>query len=122
MLSLQNNIREGRGQEAISALLRRCSRPLAATHGIKPTELYSRNSDVDSVNARELESICDVPLLTYSSVDTVVTKEEEKLGEEGGYAARGNEAIMRQQRELLTRHEFWNNWYVALECLCILPH
>ena len=93
-----NDIREGRGQAAMAALQRRCLRPLPQVHGIKPTELYSRNSDVDSVNARELEGICD-ELLVYPSCDSTITKEEEKLDESGG--DRSNEATVRLQRDLV---------------------
>jgi hypothetical protein len=108
-VSILNDIREGRGQAAITALLRRCSRPLVTVHGIKPTELYSRNSDVDFVNARELDGITDSDLVTFDAVNSTYTKEEEKLDETGGYAARSNEAAVRQQKEILLRHEFWSN-------------
>jgi hypothetical protein len=42
-------------QAAVAELARECSRPLPERDGIKPTELFARNCDVDNVNARELE-------------------------------------------------------------------
>ena len=108
-VAILNDLREGRGQAALAALQRRCGRPLPATHGIKPTELYSRNADVDAVNARELQSL-DFPLETYNACDGVVTAEELRLAEEPrGYSDRGGDAKQRQQTEALQRHEFWRD-------------
>lgn len=42
---------------AIRALVQRCSRPLPEVAGIKATQLFARNADVDAVNRRELETL-----------------------------------------------------------------
>ena len=52
-----NDIRTGKGKGAIQELLRSCSRPLPEQNGIKPTQLFSRNADVDTVNAEELRAL-----------------------------------------------------------------
>ncbi len=40
---------------AVRALVQQCSRPLPEVAGIKATQLFARNADVDAVNRRELE-------------------------------------------------------------------
>lgn len=52
-----NNIRTGNGKGAIQELLQQCSRPLPEQNGVKPTQLFSRNADVDTVNAEELRAL-----------------------------------------------------------------
>ena len=52
-----NNIRTGNGKAAIQELLQQCSRPLPEQNGVKPTQLFSRNADVDTVNAEELRAL-----------------------------------------------------------------
>lgn len=52
-----NNIRSGNGKAAIQELLQQCSRPLPEQNGVKPTQLFSRNADVDTVNAEELRAL-----------------------------------------------------------------
>lgn len=53
---LLNAIRHGgeAGRAAMAALARRCARPLACEDGIQPTQIFSRNVDVDACNAGEL--------------------------------------------------------------------
>jgi hypothetical protein len=45
-------------------------RPLPATNGIKPTQLYSRNNAVDETNDRELARLAG-EVMVFSSVDEV---------------------------------------------------
>ena len=52
-----NDIRTGNGKAAIQELLQQCSRPLPEQNGVKPTQLFSRNADVDTVNAKELRAL-----------------------------------------------------------------
>ena len=52
-----NDIRTGNGKGAIQELLQQCSRPLPEQNGVKPTQLFSRNADVDTVNAEELRAL-----------------------------------------------------------------
>lgn len=52
-----NDIRTGNGTVAIQQLLKQCTRPLPEQHGVKPTQLFSRNADVDTVNAAELKAL-----------------------------------------------------------------
>ncbi len=44
--------RQGNGEAAARELATACGRPLPEHHGVKPTQLFSRNADVDSVNAQ----------------------------------------------------------------------
>ncbi|DBA72022.1 TPA: hypothetical protein ACH3X2_14301 [Trebouxia sp. C0005] len=52
-----NDIRTGNGRTAIQQLLQLCTRPLPEQNGIKPTQLFSKNADVDTVNAAELSAL-----------------------------------------------------------------
>ena len=52
-----NDIRTGNGRVAIQQLLQLCTRPLPEQNGVKPTQLFSRNADVDTVNAAELSAL-----------------------------------------------------------------
>ena len=51
-------------------LQQKCLRPLAETDGLRPTELYARNRDVDEINARELAAL-DAPEMFSPSEDDV---------------------------------------------------
>lgn len=53
-MALLNQIRNGDGAAAVAVLAAECSRPLPAVHGVRPTQLFSRNLDVDAVNNREM--------------------------------------------------------------------
>ena len=60
-----NDIRTGNGRAAIQQLLQLCTRPLPEQNGVKPTQLFSKNADVDTVNAAELaalegEEVCSI--------------------------------------------------------------
>ena len=52
-----NSIRTGNGKGAIQELLKLCTRPLPEQNGVKPTQLFSRNADVDTVNTAELKAL-----------------------------------------------------------------
>ena len=52
-----NDIRTGNGKTAIQQLLSLCTRPLPEQNGVKPTQLFSKNADVDTVNAAELKAL-----------------------------------------------------------------
>ena len=52
-----NDIRTGNGRTAIQQLLQLCTRPLPEQNGVKPTQLFSKNADVDTVNAAELSAL-----------------------------------------------------------------
>jgi ATP-dependent DNA helicase PIF1 len=67
-----NNVR--RGDEAAATSLRwiaeSCSEPVVCSGGIKPTRIFSRNVDVDALNARELGTLPgEAP--EFTAVDTV---------------------------------------------------
>ena len=56
--ALLEEIREGRGEENLLGLLRsRCCRALGDQGGIRPSELFSTNDDVDFVNEREMRAL-----------------------------------------------------------------
>lgn len=57
-VQLLDDIRFGRNVlPALRVLRERCMRPLPATHGIQPTQLYSRNKEVDETNEGELAKL-----------------------------------------------------------------
>lgn len=99
-VAILNDLREGRGASALSALQQRCARPLPSLHGINPTELYARNSDVDAVNATELSKL-DFEIAEFHAVDSVVTAAEAALEDAAGGASgadRNTDAKIRQQK------------------------
>ena len=53
-MGLLNQVRNGDGEAAVGALVKACTRPLPPVHGVRPTQLFSRNADVDTVNNREM--------------------------------------------------------------------
>ena len=108
-VAILNDLRMGRGVHALAALQQRCARPLPETHGIKPTELYSRNSDVDDVNNRELDRL-DFEAVTFTSVDSLQTAEEKRAAvSQDGPKKALDPNRHRLQTDALTRHEFWRD-------------
>lgn len=68
-VGLLNAIRSGTQEEASVAMAtigRRCSRPLEWDSGIKPTQVFSKNSDVDDMNAIELKRLVSEGLALHS--------------------------------------------------------
>ena len=47
-------VRYGHGDEAVDTLVRECGRQLPDVAGVRPTQLFSRNADVDRVNEGEM--------------------------------------------------------------------
>ena len=100
-VGILNDLREGRGQNALGALQRRCVRPLPCTDGIVPTELYARNADVDTVNANELQRL-DFELVELTSSDSVNAAVELAVLDEAKQFDRATEA-KRVQQEVWAR-------------------
>lgn len=71
-VSVLNDLREGRASNAFRLLQAKCMRELPPGMGIKPTELFARNKDVDTVNQREMARL-QAPdgQEMYRSLDTV---------------------------------------------------
>ena len=107
-VAILNDLREGRGQNALSALQRRCVRPLPCTDGIIPTELYARNADVDAVNSTELQRL-EFELVEQCSHDNVVAAVELAAPDEEKQFDRATDAKRVQQEEALQRHEFFRD-------------
>ena len=63
-----NDIRTGNGRAAIQQLLQLCTRPLPEQNGVKPTQLFSKNADVDTVNAAELAALEGEEVCTCAGV------------------------------------------------------
>ena len=57
--------RQGNGEAAAKELAAACSRPLREQHGIKPTQLFARNAEVDAVNAKASSFETDMHVLGY---------------------------------------------------------
>mmetsp|Transcript_5870 Transcript_5870/g.16455 ORF Transcript_5870/g.16455 Transcript_5870/m.16455 type:complete len:761 (-) Transcript_5870:465-2747(-) len=66
-----NDIREGNGVEAMGTLLKECQRHLLEANGVKPTQLFARNADVDHVNSEELAKLesQEVEFFAYDRVE-----------------------------------------------------
>ena len=111
-VGILNDLREGRGQNALSALQRRCMRPLPCTDGIIPTELYARNADVDAVNSNELSRL-DFELIEQQSYDSVTAAVELVVLDEEKQFDRATDAKRVQQEDALHRHEFFRDCLAA---------
>ncbi|MEW5314863.1 MAG: hypothetical protein WDW38_006328 [Sanguina aurantia] len=75
-VQILDDIRYGRDvAAALRKLTALCSRPLSFTDGIKPTRLFSRNKDVDDINAQELGSLPG-HLMTLPALDERSIAEE----------------------------------------------
>ncbi|KAK9826266.1 hypothetical protein WJX74_003930 [Apatococcus lobatus] len=100
-VSILDRLRQGgpQGQQAVQELSSVCQRPLQSASGVKPTQLFSRNADVDRVNTEELRA------LQGEAVD-MPGKDDVAIGgiEEGDSS--GNMDYRRQQ---LWRHEFFRD-------------
>eukprot|EP00898_Chlorokybus_atmophyticus_P009230 jgi/Chlat1/937/Chrsp108S01371 len=96
-VSLLNRIRVGNADAgaAVRSIILRCARPLDTSDGIRPTELYSRNVDVDRRNAEELNKL-------DGSAKTFVAKDDMQVSKD----AAGNEA---QALQMLKDSEFWRD-------------
>ena len=49
--------RDGQPENALREVVRLCQRPLPEKGGVKPTQLFSKNAEVDRVNTGELASL-----------------------------------------------------------------
>ncbi|KAG2485349.1 hypothetical protein HYH03_015930 [Edaphochlamys debaryana] len=70
-----NTIRVGTADAiaTLADLVAACSRPVECADGIKPTQVYARNADVDRVNTAELLALPGEPV-TYAAIDEVVLR------------------------------------------------
>jgi ATP-dependent DNA helicase PIF1 len=94
-LSLLDAVRDGRhGKKAIRRLVELCGRPLDVTSGIKPTQIFSRNKDVDDMNTQELAKLPGAKV-AFGSKDDVVL--ETHLRAPGAEKAMG-EALLKLKR------------------------
>ncbi len=67
-------IRYGQGDAAVETLVRECGRKLLDVAGVRPTQLFSRNADVDKVNSEEM-----AVRSAFRQVLTPVAKEPARL-------------------------------------------
>ena len=68
-----NRIRTGdRAEEAMAELVRECSRPVTCAEGIKPTQVFPRNADVDRINFAELAALPGTAVTSNGKDDVVV--------------------------------------------------
>lgn len=66
-----NDIRTGNdAMAAMTRLVKTCSRPVTCAEGIKPTQVFARNADVDRINATELEAL-EAPVVISACRDDV---------------------------------------------------
>ncbi|KAK9836342.1 hypothetical protein WJX81_007050 [Elliptochloris bilobata] len=70
-VGILNEIRRGNGEAAAKELAAACGRPLPLQHGVKPTQLFSRNAEVDAVNTKELATLPGTAVET-PGVDDVI--------------------------------------------------
>jgi hypothetical protein len=97
-VQILNDLREGRGQNALNMLQQRCMRPLPCVNDIRPTELYARNADVDSVNSVELNKLADAELREFRANDAVASAIAMKLELDGEAPDRSADQRIRQQQ------------------------
>ena len=97
-VQILNDLREGRGQNALVMLQQRCMRPLPCVHEIRPTELYARNADVDNVNATELAKLGEAEMHEFHAADDVASAMAMKMELDGQAADRSMELRIRQQK------------------------
>lgn len=74
-MALLDDIRDGDKAVAASAierLVRRCKRPLPANGGIKPTQIFSRNKEVDDMNATEMARLGQAAHVFHAKDDITV--------------------------------------------------
>mmetsp|Transcript_17077 Transcript_17077/g.40751 ORF Transcript_17077/g.40751 Transcript_17077/m.40751 type:complete len:541 (-) Transcript_17077:190-1812(-) len=78
-VSILNDIRRGSGSSAIPALLSKCQRPIREANGVKATQLFSRNVDVDKVNSSELAALNanEVYFHANDSVEVLASEESD---------------------------------------------
>lgn len=73
-VKLLNDVREGRAaatNAAMRELVGRCARPLDVKSGIKPTQVFACNRDVDAMNAREMAQLSS-PMVRSPAHDDVL--------------------------------------------------
>ena len=100
-LSLLDAVRDGRnGKKAIRRLVALCGRPLDVTSGIKPTQIFSRNKDVDDMNTQELAKLPGKKV-AFGSKDDVIL--------ETHLRAPGSEKAMGEALLKLKRSEFFRD-------------
>mmetsp|Transcript_473 Transcript_473/g.1461 ORF Transcript_473/g.1461 Transcript_473/m.1461 type:complete len:490 (-) Transcript_473:264-1733(-) len=95
-VNLLNEIRYGDGKMAIPALLQKCKRPLPDMNGVRPTQLFSKNADVDRVNNTELQAL-QTESCCFMADDTVTVLDNPDMG-------KGREGVRLEQ---LHNHEFF---------------
>jgi ATP-dependent DNA helicase PIF1 len=95
-LSLLDAVRDGgrQARKAVRRLVELCGRPLDTHSGIKPTQIFSRNKDVDDMNTQELAKLAGAKV-TFGSKDDVLL--EAHLRAPGAERAMG-EALLKLKR------------------------
>ncbi|KAK3272869.1 hypothetical protein CYMTET_18856 [Cymbomonas tetramitiformis] len=88
-----NSVRRGVVNGATRTMLSRCQRSLTTLNGIKPTELFSLNAQVDRVNRLELQKLHEAPC-ALPSVDAIHPEAQDKVRQ-------------------LENHSFWKNCKAA---------
>ncbi|GAB4819356.1 hypothetical protein N2152v2_006402 [Parachlorella kessleri] len=118
-VAILNDIRHGRGGDALQRLVQRCSRPLRDRgDGIKPTQareeprqqgqlmygqLFARNADVDRVNDAELAALPGAAVLC-KALDSVEVLPSDTLLSSPNW-----QAAARAAEERLRQHEFYRD-------------
>ncbi|KIY91889.1 hypothetical protein MNEG_16074 [Monoraphidium neglectum] len=87
-------------QRAVQTLVDKCARPLVAKNGVVPTKLYSRNADVDAVNAKELAKLPGA-VATFTGTDDIQVNPE--LPKD----------LRQEAEQRLWRAEFWKDCQAA---------
>ena len=89
-MALLDAIRDGKmpaAPKAVRRLVELCKRPIAVENGVKPTQIFSKNKDVDEMNAMELARLA-CTLVQFGSKDDVVFEAHLKeVGSEKDFGA-----------------------------------
>ncbi|KAL4451826.1 hypothetical protein ABPG75_007488 [Micractinium tetrahymenae] len=109
-VSILNAVRFGNNAAAAQLFAQRRG-PLAERDGIKPTQLYSRNADVDRVNAQELARLPGQAVTCMAQDDVMLAADlDPSRGQSLPYAER------QRDMERLRGHEFFRDCLAAKTC------
>ncbi|PRW56986.1 DNA helicase ATP-dependent [Chlorella sorokiniana] len=109
-VSILNAVRFG-DNSAAQRLFQQCRRPLAERDGIKPTQLFSRNADVDRVNAQELAQLPGSPQLCQAQDTVEVAAPADEEEQRQGLSHRQRQ----QMEQRLWQHEFFRDCMAGKE-------
>jgi ATP-dependent DNA helicase PIF1 len=89
-MALLDAIRDGKrpaASKAVRRLVELCKRPIANVDGVKPTQIFSKNKDVDEMNAVELARLASTQIQFGCKDDVIVDAHLKEPGAEKDFGA-----------------------------------